>query len=103
MAIIIDLISSLMLILGLFFFISGIIALWRFPDTLSRLHAITKADNLGLGFIIIAVALQVGWSVLLLKLAVVYFLILYASALNGYLIAQYTHHIHRGSENGELS
>lgn len=98
MQIIIDLVSSVMLVLGVFFFVSGIIALWRFPDTLCRLHAITKADNLGLGFIIVAVALQVGWSMLLLKLIVVYFLILYASALNGYLIAQYTHRQGKTSE-----
>lgn len=87
----IDLVSGGLLILGMFFFLSGILALWRFPDTLCRLHAITKADNLGLGFIIVAVALQTGWSILLLKLVVVYLLVLYASALNGYLIAEYTH------------
>ncbi|MDJ0621610.1 MAG: monovalent cation/H(+) antiporter subunit G [Desulfocapsaceae bacterium] len=96
--IIINLVSGGLLIVGLFFFIAGILALWRFPDTLCRLHAITKADNLGLGFIIFAVALQVGWSVLLLKLIVVYLLILYASALNGYLIAQYAHHQDKSNE-----
>lgn len=38
---------------GLFFFAAGTIGLLRFPDTLTRLHAITKADNLGLGLIVL--------------------------------------------------
>ena len=31
------------------FFMAGTIGLLRFPDSLTRLHALTKADNLGLG------------------------------------------------------
>jgi multicomponent Na+:H+ antiporter subunit G len=33
---------------GAFFFLAGTVGLLRFPDTLTRLHALTKADNLGL-------------------------------------------------------
>ena len=99
--IVLDFVSGGMLILGVFFFLSGIIALWRFPDPLCRLHAITKADNLGLGFIVLAVALQVGWSMLLLKLLAIYILVLYGSALNGYLIAQHAHHNSDGERRSE--
>jgi multicomponent Na+:H+ antiporter subunit G len=35
---------------GAFFFLAGSVGLLRFPDALSRLHALTKADNLGLGW-----------------------------------------------------
>ena len=38
---------------GVFFFFAGTVALLRFPDSLSRLHALTKADNLGLGFVVL--------------------------------------------------
>ena len=38
---------------GLFFFLAGTVGLLRFPDTLTRLHALTKADNLGLGLIVV--------------------------------------------------
>jgi multicomponent Na+:H+ antiporter subunit G len=34
---------------GGFFFLAGTVGLLRFPDSLCRLHALTKADNLGLG------------------------------------------------------
>lgn len=43
---------------GLLFFVAGTVGLLRFPDTFSRLHALTKADNLGLGLIALGVALQ---------------------------------------------
>ena len=38
---------------GAFFFLAGTVGLLRFPDTLTRLHALTKADNLGLGLIVL--------------------------------------------------
>jgi multicomponent Na+:H+ antiporter subunit G len=36
---------------GCFFFMAGTVGLLRFPDALSRLHALAKADNLGLGLV----------------------------------------------------
>jgi multicomponent Na+:H+ antiporter subunit G len=38
---------------GAFFFFAGTVGLLRFPDSLTRLHALTKADNLGLGLIVL--------------------------------------------------
>ena len=38
---------------GAVFFLAGTVGLLRFPDTLTRLHALTKVDNLGLGLIIL--------------------------------------------------
>ena len=38
---------------GVFFYLAGTVALLRFPDSLSRLHALTKADNLGLGLVVL--------------------------------------------------
>jgi multicomponent Na+:H+ antiporter subunit G len=47
---------------GLCFFIAGSVGLLRFPDVFTRLHALTKADNLGLGFITLGMLFQVeGW------------------------------------------
>jgi len=44
--------------IGLFFFLAGSVGFLRFPDVFSRLHALTKADNLGLGFIALGVTFQ---------------------------------------------
>jgi multicomponent Na+:H+ antiporter subunit G len=48
MSLISDLFSIAAIGAGVFFFLAGTVGLVRFPDPLSRLHALTKADNLGL-------------------------------------------------------
>ena len=53
-----ELLSLSLLAAGVFFFAAGTVALLRFPDTLTRLHALTKADNLGLGLIVLGLALR---------------------------------------------
>ena len=50
--------SLLLLLIGSFFFLAGTLGLLRFPDVYTRLHALTKADNIGLGFIIFGLSLQ---------------------------------------------
>jgi multicomponent Na+:H+ antiporter subunit G len=72
---------------GIFFFLAGSVGLLRFPDTLSRLHALTKADNLGLGLIVLGVALQVEGLLAALKLGAVWLLIVLAGAVVTQLVA----------------
>lgn len=50
--------SGFMLLAGAFFFFAGTIGLLRFPDVYTRLHALTKADNLGLGLVVLGLVLQ---------------------------------------------
>ncbi|HKL78010.1 MAG TPA: monovalent cation/H(+) antiporter subunit G [Gammaproteobacteria bacterium] len=54
----IEALSALLLVVGVAFFAAGTVALLRFPDTLTRLHALTKADNLGLGLVVVGLALR---------------------------------------------
>jgi multicomponent Na+:H+ antiporter subunit G len=51
-------ISLALLAVGAFFFLAGSTGVLRFPDVYTRLHALTKADNLGLGFVVLGLALQ---------------------------------------------
>ncbi|MBZ0163342.1 MAG: monovalent cation/H(+) antiporter subunit G [Notoacmeibacter sp.] len=74
--------------IGLFFFVAGTIGLLRFPDVFSRLHALTKADNLGLGFITLGVAFQVEtWREIAL-LALIWALTLLAAGTVSQLVAR---------------
>ena len=41
-------------------FLAGTLGLLRFPDTLTRLHALTKVDNLGLGLVVLGLMPQLG-------------------------------------------
>jgi multicomponent Na+:H+ antiporter subunit G len=65
---------------GVFFFVAGTVGLLRFPDTLTRLHALTKADNLGIGLIVLGLLPRATDGLAALKLVVVWGLILLASA-----------------------
>ena len=62
--------------------------LLRFPDVYTRLHALTKADNLGLGFIVLGLAVQADSLAMACKLLLIWPLVLAASATVGYSIAR---------------
>ena len=53
MSLALDIFSLAAIGAGAFFFFAGTVGLLRFPDSLTRLHALTKADNLGLGLIVL--------------------------------------------------
>jgi multicomponent Na+:H+ antiporter subunit G len=78
-----DLLTLIAVSLGVFFFVAGTLGLLRFPDTLTRLHALTKADNLGLGLIALGLLPQASWPWGGLKLIAVWLLALIAGATAG--------------------
>lgn len=85
----INVLAGLFLVAGVCFFAAGSIGLLRLPELHSRLHALTKADNLGLGLIAIGVALTLGSAVITLKLFLIWLLVLMASAASANLIASH--------------
>ena len=83
-----DALTILAICAGVFFFLAGTIGLLRFPDALSRLHALTKADNLGLGLIVFGLLFQAAGPLAALKLVAVWLLALLAGATVTQLIAR---------------
>ena len=53
-------ISLIFLVVGMFFFISGTLGIWRLPDPLSRLQSGGLGDTLGLGFLLLALIWDQG-------------------------------------------
>ncbi len=84
---VLDWFSAALLVAGAFFFLAGTVGLLRFPDVYNRLHALTKADNLGLGFIVLALVLQAGSWTVALKLLLIWLLVLLAGASAAHLVA----------------
>lgn len=76
---------------GAFFFLAGSVGLLRFPDTLTRLHALTKADNLGLGLIVVGLLPQMNAPLGGLKLIAIWLLVQLAGASVAQLIARAAH------------
>lgn len=82
-----EIIAGIIIVVGAFFFLAGTVGLLRFPDTLSRIHALTKADNVGLGCIVLGVILLGADFQSGIKLAAVWLLVLASSTTACYLIA----------------
>ncbi|MGC3875077.1 cation:proton antiporter [Halomonas sp. GXIMD04776] len=83
-----DLASLLLASAGVAFFFAGALGLLRFPDVFCRLHALTKADNLGLGLIIIAAMLQLSSPAQWLKLGLIWLLVMISGAVTCHLVAR---------------
>jgi multicomponent Na+:H+ antiporter subunit G len=88
-----ELFSILAVSAGAVLFVAGTLGLLRFPDTLTRLHALTKVDNLGLGLVVLGLLPQMGW-LAALKLLAVWLLV----QLSGAIVTQILAH---GAGGGE--
>lgn len=88
MSMILDLFTLAAVSAGALFFLAGTVGLLRFPDALTRLHALTKADNLGLGLIVLGLLPRVDGWLAGFKLVLVWLLALLAGAVIAQLIAR---------------
>jgi multicomponent Na+:H+ antiporter subunit G len=73
---------------GALFFMAGTVGLLRFPDTLTRLHALTKVDNLGLGLIVLGLLPLTDGVLSALKLISIWVLVQLSGAIITQLIAR---------------
>ena len=90
-----DVLSVAAISAGAFFFLAGTVGLLRFPDTLTRLHALTKADNLGLGLVVLGLLPWADGVLGAAKLLVAWLLVLVSGATVAQLIAHRARRIER--------
>lgn len=86
MSALIALLSTGLIAAGVLFFVAGTVGLLRFPDPASRLHALTKADNLGLGLVVAGLLPYAEGPLAAATLVVIWLLVLLASATVGQLL-----------------
>ena len=85
---ILDVLTVVLVTAGCFFVTAGTVGLLRFGDLLQRLHALTKADNLGLGLVVLGIVLQTSNPAVAVKLVLLWVLALLASATNSALLSR---------------
>jgi len=83
-----DLFSVVAIAAGAVFYLAGTVGLLRFPDAYTRLHALTKADNLGMALVVLGLLPLAGGLLAALKLVLVWLLVMLSSAAVSQLIAR---------------
>lgn len=81
-------IEIIVLSIGILIMTVGTIGLLRLPSTWSRLHTSTQCDTLGIGSVLLAMTLQVGWSYNMLRILIIGVFVLLASATNTHVIGR---------------
>jgi multicomponent Na+:H+ antiporter subunit G len=88
MRLVLDVFSIVAIAAGALFYLAGTVGLLRFPDAFTRLHALTKADNLGLALVVLGLLPQVDGVLAGLKLVLVWLLVMLSSGAVSQLIAR---------------
>jgi multicomponent Na+:H+ antiporter subunit G len=84
----VDLFRIAAIVTGAFFFVAGTVGLLRFPDSLTRLHALTKADNLGLGLVVLGLLPLTENVLAAFKLILIWALVLVSGGSTAQLIGR---------------
>jgi len=82
-----DLLGLLLIALGAVFFVAGSVGLLRFPDLFCRLHALTKADGLGLALVCAGAAVMAASWAEGLRLVLIWALVALSGATCSHLVA----------------
>ena len=85
----IEALAILAIFCGLFFFLSGSIGLLRLQDLFSRLHALAKADNVGMALVTLGIIMLEPDPLNDIKLVIIWLLVMAASAISSHLVARH--------------
>ena len=88
MALVIDLLSWLCLMAGVFLAITAGIGLVRLPDLFARMHAAGIGDTLAVMLIVLGLMLQTGWTLNLGKLVLILVFIFFTSPTSTHALAK---------------
>ncbi|MBV7392695.1 cation:proton antiporter [Mameliella sediminis] len=88
MTLVLETLGTALIGTGVLFLLAAAIGLWRLPDVLSRLHALTKADTLGLAFVAAGAACLSPTPAAVVALFLCVFLIAVSGVTVGHLIAR---------------
>lgn len=83
-----DILGALTITAGVVFFTAGTIGLIRFPDVRSQLHSLTKADNLGLGLVLLGVGILSGSLLIASVLLLVWIVALGSASISAQSLAE---------------
>jgi len=88
MEMIINVVSIITMIIGVFFLLVGTVGLIRLPDVFSRMHATTKSDTLGLGLVLFGLIIYQGLQISSAKILLIIIFLWLANPTAAHFIAR---------------
>ena len=85
---VLDILSWMAILSGGAFCIIGAIGIIRLPDVFCRMHGASIIDTMGLGLILLGLALQTGFTIGLVKLAMIFLFIMFTSPTGTYALSR---------------
>jgi multicomponent Na+:H+ antiporter subunit G len=85
--IVFDILSWAFILAGSAFAIIGAVGLLRLPDLYARMHAAGITDTLGAGLIVAGLTVQAGFTLVTVKLILIFVFLLYTSPTSTYALA----------------
>ena len=80
--------STLLTIGGLFVLVSGVLGIFRFKNSLSRIHAAALFDTLGILLMLTGVMIATGWTIATAKMLLVICILWMTSPVSSHLIGR---------------
>ena len=84
---ILEVLSWISILGGLFFMIVGTIGVVRMPDIYTRLHAAGMTDTMGAGLLLLGMCFQAGLTLVLVRLILIYAFLLFTSPISTHALA----------------
>jgi multicomponent Na+:H+ antiporter subunit G len=88
MELVLDALSWVAILIGLFFMVVGTVGILRLPGIFSRLHAAGMTDTMGAGFMILGMCIQAGFGLVLVRLVVIYAFLTFTSPISTHALAR---------------
>lgn len=85
--VLVDAVSWVLMTAGGAFVLIGTLGIVRFPDVYSRMHAAGITDTLGSGLLFAGMMMQAGFTLITVKLLLVYAFLLFTSPASTYALA----------------
>ncbi len=88
MEMVLDGLSWVFILGGVFFIVTGAIGVVRMPDVYCRLHAAGMTDTMGAGLILVGMCFQAGLSLITLRLLIIWAFLLVTSPVATHALAR---------------
>ena len=88
MEMVLDVLSWISIVGGLFFMLVGTVGVLRMPDVYTRLHAAGMTDTMGAGLLLLGMGFQAGISLITVRLVIVYAFLLFTSPIGTHALAR---------------